>query len=315
MSGLISDLGGLGSDLGGLGSDVSSAFSSAESNAKGLMADASTFLGGGGLRSDFSAITQALVGGSAVTLGPFAFDDTEVPQKLPYGIQQTLAVQKMIGGARQVNTLGPDPKDIQWTGTMRSADRASRAATLAQMTASGKTFPLAWGQEYLEVVIRSFTPVTQAFYITYTIVCCVVPASQSAAAKKPDLLTSVADDAMKAVGLSPADLPAVSSALGQVQDAVSAVSSLVPGSAVFGKILNATGVAQTALTGAQQAADGNLLGVINAAATGTGLLGIASATGVINCMGGVVQAAGDLGGAVQSLGYVNRMAKNLEAQF
>lgn len=266
-----------------------------------------------GLLSDIAGIAQALAGGGAVTLGPFVFDDTEVPQKIPYGGQQILAVQKMIGGARQINTLGPDPRDIQWTGTMRSPDRAQRAATLAQMTASGKSFPLAWGDECLQVVIRSFQPVTQAFFVTYTIVCCVVPGQSGS--QTPDLLTSVADDAMQAVGLSPADLPAVTSAVGQLQSAVGAASALAPGSAVFGKILNATSAAQAALTGAQQAADGNLLGVVNEAATGAGIMGTSDATSAINKIGGVVQAAGDLGSAVQTLGYVNRMAKNLEAQF
>lgn len=267
-----------------------------------------------GLLSDAAAIAQALAGGGAVTLGPFTFDDTEVPTKIPYGGQQILAVQKMIGGARQINTLGPDPRDIQWSGTMRGPDRAERAAILMQMTKSGKVFALAWGSEYIDVVIRSFLPETQAFFVTYNIVCCVVP-SQSASTSTPDLLASVAGDAMQAVGLSPAGLPAINATLGQLQNAVSAVSVLAPGSAVFGNIVNATGAAQAALTGAQAAANGNLLGVVNAAATGAGLLGVSNTTGAINQIGGIVQAAGDLGSAVQTLGYVNRIAKNLEGQF
>lgn len=308
MSGLIS----------GVTSTVGSIAGSVEGAASGLLSDArsalGSFSGAGGLLSDLAGIAQALAGGGAVTLGPFTFSDTEVPEKIPYGGQQVLAVQKMIGGVRQVNTLGPDPHDIQWSGTMRSADRANRAATLEQMMRAGKTLPLAWGDECLQVVIRSFQPVAEAFFVTYTIVCCVVPPPQSAS-KKPDLLTRVADDAMKAVGLSPSDLPAIGSALGQVQDAVSAVSVLVPGSSALGNILNATGAAQAALTGVQSAADGSLLGVVNAAATGAGLLGATSATSAINQLGGIVQAAGHLGAATQALGYVKRMGKNLEAQF
>ena len=269
-----------------------------------------------GLLSDAAAIAQALAGGGVVTLGPFIFDDTEVPEKIPYGGQQSLAVQKMISGARQINTLGPDPRDIQWTGTMRTPDRADRAATLTQMMASGKSFPLAWGTEYLQVVIRSFTPVSEAFWISYSIICCVVrDYSNGVAASSPDVLSAVADDALAAVGLAPADLPNVTSAVGQLQNAVSAASALAPGSAVFNKVLNATGVAQTALTGAQAAANGNLLGVVNEGATGAGLFGASNATSVLNQMGGVVQAAGDLGAATQTLGYVNRISQNLGAQF
>lgn len=269
-----------------------------------------------GLLSDAAAIAQALAGGGTVTLGPFSFEDTEVPQKIPYGGQQILAVQKMIGGARQINTLGPDPRDIQWTGTMRGPDRADRAAALVQMMTSGKSFPLAWGSEYLEVVVRAFTPVTQAFFVTYTITCCVVrDYTNGIASAQPDVLSSVADDALAAVGLAPSDLPAVASAVGQMQSAVAAAAVLAPGSAAFNKILNATGAAQAALTGAQAAADGNLLGMVNAGATGAGLFGNTDATSAINKIGGVVQAAGDLGAATQTLGYVNRINQNLGAQF
>lgn len=299
MSGLLSDI---TSTIGAAGQDASSVFGA--------------FSGAGGLLSDAAAAAQALAGGGAVTLGPFTFQDTEVPAQIPYGGQQRLAVQKMIGGARQINTLGPDKADIKWTGMIRSADRAERAATLAQMMASGKSFPLTWGAEYLEVVIRSFQPVTTAFWINYTIICCVVSDyGNGTTTPQPDALTSVADDALAAVGLSPADLPAVSSAVGQLQSAIAAASALVPGSSVFGNILNATGAAQAALTGAQSAANGNLLGVVNAAATGAGLLGASNATEAINQMGGIVQAAGDLGAATQTLGYVNRISQNLGAQF
>lgn len=274
-----------------------------------------SFTGGGGLLSDLASAAQALAGGGAVTLGSFTFQDTEVPEQMPYGGQQRLAVQKMIGGDRQINTLGLDKDDIKWSGIMRSSDRESRAKQLLGMMASGKTFSLAWGQEHEQVVISSFQPVVEAFWISYTITCCVAPPPKSASKKKPDFLTRMADDAMSAVGLTPSDLTAATSALGQVQSAVSAVSSLVPGSSVFGKILNATGAAQSLLTGAQSAADGSLAGVINAAATGAGLMGATGATALINQMGSVVQAAGDLGAATQSLGYVNRMAHNLQAQF
>lgn len=269
-----------------------------------------------GLIGDLATMAQALAGGGVVTLGSFTFNDTEVPQKIPYGGQQILAVQKMIGGARQINTLGADPRDIEWSGTMRSADRAERAATLVQMMMSGQTIPLLWGNEYLQVVIRSFQPVTEAFFITYTITCCVVrDYTNGIASPQPDILSSVADDALSAVGLAPSDLPGLTTAMGQLQDAVSAASALAPGSSAFASVVNATGVAQAALTGAQSAANGSLLGLANAAATGSGLLGTSDATSAINQMGGVVQAAGDLGAATQSLGFVKRMRQNLGAQF
>lgn len=303
--------------MSGFISGIASTFGSVEQTAGSLMSDASSaigsFTGGGGLLSDLASAAQALAGGGVVTLGPFTFQDTEVPEQMPYGGQQRLAVQKMIGGDRQINTLGLDKDDIKWSGIMRSSDRESRAKQLQSMMASGKTFSLAWGHEHEQVVISSFQPVVEAFWISYTITCCVAP--EGATSGQPDFLTSMADDAMSAVGLTPSDLTAATAALGQVQDAVSAVSSLVPGSSVFGKILNATGAAQSLLTGAQSAADGSLAGVISAAATGAGLLGATGATALINQMGGIVQAAGDLGAATQSLGYVNRMAHNLEAQF
>lgn len=269
-----------------------------------------------GLLSDFAAAAQVLAGGGTITLGPFSFEDTEVPEKIPYGGQQVLAVQKMIGGARQINMLGPDARDIEWNGTMRSEDRAERAAMLVQMMRSGNTFSLVWGEECFDVVIRSFQPVTEAFFINYSIVCCVVcDFATSSADTNPNLLSAVGGDMLAAVGLAPSNLPALTTAMGSLQDAVSTASALSPGSSAFAKVLNATGVAQAALTGAQAAANGNLLGVANAAATGSGVLGARDATSAINQMGAVVQAAGDLGAVTQALGYVNRINQNLGAQF
>lgn len=269
-----------------------------------------------GLFSGAAAMAQALTDGGGVTLGQFAFDDTEVPEKIPYGGQNILAVQKMIGGIRQINTLGPDPRDIQWAGTMRSPDCQQRAAMLIQMMISGQVFPLVWGAEYVQVVIRSFQPVTEAFFVTYTISCCVVhDFTNGVASAQPDILSSLADDTLAAVGLTPADLPGASASMAQLQNAVAAISVLAPGSSGFSTLLNATGAAQTALTAAQTAANGNLLGVVQASATGAGVLGAGNATSAINQIGGVVQAAGDLGAATQALGYVNRMSQNLGAQF
>ena len=60
-----------------------------------------------GMLATLAQIAETLAGGAPVTLGSFAFQDTEVPQNIPYGGQQRLAVQRLIGGAWVRRRPGP----------------------------------------------------------------------------------------------------------------------------------------------------------------------------------------------------------------
>jgi hypothetical protein len=52
-----------------------------------------------------------------LVLGSIAFDDWSTPDRMPFGKQIT-AVHRLPGGARVVDTLGPDEMDIQFTNMM-----------------------------------------------------------------------------------------------------------------------------------------------------------------------------------------------------
>jgi hypothetical protein len=65
----------------------------------------------------FSLLEVLKLATDVLVLGSLAFDDWSTPSKMGYGGRQMTAVHKLPGGARVVDTLGPDEKDIQWTGT------------------------------------------------------------------------------------------------------------------------------------------------------------------------------------------------------
>ena len=268
-----------------------------------------------GVLSTLAQIAETLAGAAPVTLGSFAFQDTEVPQNIPYGGQQRLAVQRLIGGARVIEAMGYDPRDIVWSGIIRTADQSDRATQLQQMMAAGTAVPLSWGSEYLSVVIRDFQPKQEAFWISYSITCCVLlDQSMPGTGAPPNLLSQVTDDAASALGFSPSDLPAVETAIGSAQTAVAAASALAPGSAAFSTALASLGAAQVAVGGAVSAANGSLGGVIKAASIGTGILGATGVSDGIAKLGAATTAAGDLAGLLASSGYVNRIVQNMTAE-
>jgi hypothetical protein len=110
-----------------------------------------------------------------LTLGDFVFQDFEVPESISFGGAQHLAVKKMVGGVRDIQALGPDPKPITWSGmfmpTPDGQKAIDRALILAQMRDAGQPLTLSWDKLYLEVLIRDFDPDYRFYRIPYRISC------------------------------------------------------------------------------------------------------------------------------------------------
>lgn len=86
-------------------------------------------------------------------LGALAFDDFSTPSRLGYGGKQQTAVHKLPGGARVVDTLGPDEKNIDWTGTFWGDTAFADAQTLQSMRIAGAVVPLLFGGMSYQVII------------------------------------------------------------------------------------------------------------------------------------------------------------------
>jgi len=80
----------------------------------------------------------------------------------------------MLGGVRDIQALGTDPRPIAWSGqffpTQDGQSALDRALTLSQMKDAGQPLTLSWDELYLTVYIRSFEPDYRFARIPYKIV-------------------------------------------------------------------------------------------------------------------------------------------------
>ena len=127
-------------------------------------------------------------------LGPFEFTDFAVPDEMPLGGAQRLAVHKLIGGRRVVDVLGADPSDRRWTGKWWGPDAPGLAQELDALRVAGNPLPLSWGMEARIVVISNLVIRVEKFnLIWYDITCTVADnneASAGAAATAETLVTN-----------------------------------------------------------------------------------------------------------------------------
>lgn len=93
-----------------------------------------------------------------VLLGNFQFQLREVPDIMPWGGRQMLAIHRQIGGTRVIDAMGPDPDPIRWSGLFYgSADVvARRARAVDAIRQSGAEVVLTWGSFTYLVVVKSF---------------------------------------------------------------------------------------------------------------------------------------------------------------
>jgi hypothetical protein len=110
--------------------------------------------------------------GTTLTLGDIEFTGVELPERIPWGTEQQLATQKLVGGQRQLDAMGPDYKPIEWSGIFFGPNAEPRAKAVDAMCASGLVVKLAWSSFSYQVIVRSFEPVFERFYqIPYRISC------------------------------------------------------------------------------------------------------------------------------------------------
>lgn len=96
-------------------------------------------------------------------LGPFVFTDFAVPDRMPFGGKQQMHVQKMPGGSRAIDCMGPDDEDISWSGIFWGNDALAKAQTLDAMRRSGLELPFSWGAQNRTAVIADFKADVEKF--------------------------------------------------------------------------------------------------------------------------------------------------------
>lgn len=102
---------------------------------------------------------QSTPGGNPLTIGPVTFNSDECPSELPIGaLESKLSVTEFLGGGRDVQFNGAQPKAVAWKGTLWQPLISERKNTLRAMMVSGQEFALTWMDERYFCKIKSFTP-------------------------------------------------------------------------------------------------------------------------------------------------------------
>lgn len=101
---------------------------------------------------------------NATGLAPFTFKGVEVPQSIPFGGEQHLAVHELIGGSRVIDALGRADRPIEWSGWFIGPDATDRAQMLDAIRVSGAQQKLTWNVYAYTVIVRSFTAEYHRFY-------------------------------------------------------------------------------------------------------------------------------------------------------
>jgi hypothetical protein len=89
-------------------------------------------------------------------LGGVWFQDFEIPPDVMAGGAQALFTHKYPGGARTVDTMGPDDDPIVWRGYFEGTAALPRCQQIDIMRRQGQPVLLTWSAYQYLVVVRSF---------------------------------------------------------------------------------------------------------------------------------------------------------------
>lgn len=131
----------------------------------------------------------------ALILGGFVFTDYAIPEHVSLGGEHSFVVQRLIGGERVVDAMGPDDSDIHWSGRFQGSDALSKAMAIDQLRISGVQVPLVIDSQYRLVGVKKFEWQYERWYqIVYRISCLVVANFGGAQSFTPTLDVQVALD-------------------------------------------------------------------------------------------------------------------------
>lgn len=94
-----------------------------------------------------------------LSIGPVTFNSIECPAKIPIGaIEQRIVAKELIGGGKDTQSLGAQPKTVQWSATFFQPNVDNRVNTLQSMAADGKEYLLTWRTHRYYCKVKDFTP-------------------------------------------------------------------------------------------------------------------------------------------------------------
>lgn len=139
--------------------------------------------------------------GSPPMLGPVAFYGFEVPERITLGGRQRLAVHTLPGGVRVVDAMGPDDRELTWSGVISGPDAAERVRQLDRLRRAGQALPLGWDGWRFTVIISDFTADSaKPWWVPYWISCTVLAEGDLAPIELLPLAASLAEAAALGAG-------------------------------------------------------------------------------------------------------------------
>lgn len=243
-----------------------------------------------------------------LTLGGIIFNGFEVPESIPFGGEQALVVHKLPGGARIIDAMGADHRDIAWSGRFRGGSAESRARLLDGYRKSGKKQLLQWSTYRYQVIVRSFEAnYQQPFEIPYSVSCTVV-SDESAPVLTgiPAIDELIGSDLGRALGLSDSlGIAAIGGAMTSVQQAISTVTTLK--NAPLSSLTQIAG----ALGAAEQAVGASITAVSGVIGSAAPIVAGGSVSAMADSLSKQAEAFGQWSGLSQLGSTLTRMTKNL----
>ena len=133
-----------------------------------------------------NAALSALTGEGVMLLGPLVLTDFALPERVSHGGSQAMSVHKLLGGARIVDSNGPDDADISFGGIFLGITASVQSMVLDELRRQGKPVLLAWGFTAVRVVIQQASLEDSFMRCDYRITCTPVPDAPDDAADDGD---------------------------------------------------------------------------------------------------------------------------------
>lgn len=240
-----------------------------------------------------------------LVLGPVAFDDFEVPERIAFGGAQRLAVHKLPGGQRIIDALGRDDRELTWSGIFAGPDATERARTLDLLRVQGAALPLTWDVFFYSVVISSFeVEYRKEWWIPYRLSCTVL---LDQAEPVPDAAASIGTQTATDIGTAAEMAASAGISISAVQAAIAAPAATTPGTTAFAGAENLVGQAQGQINDGIAGAESEL----NAITSATPPLGPGAAVAAAAGLGVAGSATAQLALLTAAKGYIGRTLLNL----
>ncbi len=99
------------------------------------------------------------VGPNPFTFGGLTFATVDCPTELVIGTgEQSMAIQKTVGGGKVIHTTGFHPGTNTWRGTFHQPDIETNVATLTRFNVDGRERLATWKGQHYYGVVKAFIP-------------------------------------------------------------------------------------------------------------------------------------------------------------